>query len=161
MPVIYKIDILQKLRERGYTSAKLRKDKLLAEGVMQSLRESKPISWSNISRICELLECQPGDILEYVIPYTFMIKIYYVDDCETFDFDFDITKNEKELIDQHLEQCKQFRSIDLSKFDDLKDLDRRIKEQIKIEAIDNFDIDNPYDYISEATDIRVIVPLWD
>ncbi len=66
MPLKYKIDVLHTLKEHGYTTAKLRKDKLLAEGVIQSLRESKPISWANITRLCELLECQPGDILEYV-----------------------------------------------------------------------------------------------
>ena len=51
MPLNYKIDVLQALRDKGYTSAKLRKDKLLAEGVIQSLRDAKPISWANISRL--------------------------------------------------------------------------------------------------------------
>ena len=41
-------------------------EKLLAEGVIQSLREKKPISWANIARVCELLNCQPGDIIEYI-----------------------------------------------------------------------------------------------
>lgn len=66
MPLNYKIDVLQALRDKGYTSTKLRKDKLLAEGVIQSLRDSKPISWANISRLCALLHCQPGDIIEYI-----------------------------------------------------------------------------------------------
>lgn len=66
MPLMYKIDILSALKEKGYNTSTLRKEKLLAEGVIQSLREKKPISWVNISKICQLLECQPGDILEYV-----------------------------------------------------------------------------------------------
>lgn len=66
MPLVYKIDILAALKQKGYNTTTIRKDKLLAEGVMQSLREQKPISWANISKICELLDCQPGDILEYV-----------------------------------------------------------------------------------------------
>lgn len=66
MPIIYKIDVLAKLKEKGYNTNKLRKEKLLAEGVIQSLREKKPISWANISKVCELLQCQPGDIMEYV-----------------------------------------------------------------------------------------------
>ena len=66
MPVKYKIDILGALKEKGYTTYKLRKGKLLAEGVMQSLRDDKAVSLDNIGRICELLGCQPGDILEYV-----------------------------------------------------------------------------------------------
>ncbi|MEE0929472.1 MAG: helix-turn-helix transcriptional regulator [Acutalibacteraceae bacterium] len=66
MALTYKIDILSALKEKGYNTSTLRKEKLLAEGVIQSLREKKPISWVNISKICQLLECQPGDILEYV-----------------------------------------------------------------------------------------------
>lgn len=66
MPLIYKIDILLALKENGYNTTRLRKDKLLAEGVIQSLREKRPISWANISKVCELLNCQPGDIIEFV-----------------------------------------------------------------------------------------------
>ncbi|MBE6991598.1 MAG: helix-turn-helix transcriptional regulator [Ruminococcaceae bacterium] len=47
-------------------SFRLRKEKLLSEGVIQSLRESKYISLQNVSRICELLNCQPGDLIEFV-----------------------------------------------------------------------------------------------
>ena len=66
MPIVYKFDILQSLKERGYNTNRLRKEKLLAEGVIQSLRESKAISFTNLERICALLNCQPGDIIEYV-----------------------------------------------------------------------------------------------
>ena len=33
--------------------------------VIQSLRENKYIALQNISKICELLDCQPADLLEY------------------------------------------------------------------------------------------------
>jgi len=66
VPLIYKIDIIAALKEKGYNTNILRKEKLLAEGVIQALREKKSISWVNISKLCALLECQPGDILECV-----------------------------------------------------------------------------------------------
>lgn len=66
MSLQYKIDVLTLLKEKGYNTNRLRKDKLLAEGVIQSLREKKPISWANIARVCELLDMQPGDIIEYI-----------------------------------------------------------------------------------------------
>lgn len=66
MPIIYKKDILAALKEAGYNTNRLRKEKLLSEGVIQSLRENKYIALQNISKICELLNCQPGDLLEYV-----------------------------------------------------------------------------------------------
>lgn len=65
MPINYKFDILAALKEKGYNTTRIRKENLLSEGVLQSLRENKYISLANISRICELLGCQPGDILEY------------------------------------------------------------------------------------------------
>lgn len=66
MPIRYKFDILNALKDKGYNTNRIRKENLLSEGVLQSLRENKYISLANISRICELLECQPGDIIEYV-----------------------------------------------------------------------------------------------
>lgn len=63
MPMAYKKDILSELKQRGYNTNRLRKEKLLAEGVIQSLREGRHISWQNIAQICDLLECEPGDIL--------------------------------------------------------------------------------------------------
>ncbi len=66
MPIVYKFDILQALKEQGYNTNRLRKEKLLAEGVIQSLRDGKAISFSNVAKLCELLKCQPGDLLQYV-----------------------------------------------------------------------------------------------
>ena len=66
MPIVYKIDILAALKEAGYNTNRLRKEKLLAEGVLQSLRENKYISLQNVGKICALLNCQPADLLEYV-----------------------------------------------------------------------------------------------
>lgn len=65
MPLIYKIDVVAALKTNGYNTNILRKEKLLAEGVIQALREKKPISWANIEKLCRLLKCQPGDLIEY------------------------------------------------------------------------------------------------
>lgn len=65
MPIKYKIDVLAKLKEAGYNTNVIRKEKLLSEGTLQSLRNGKYISMDAISRICKLLNCQPGDIMEY------------------------------------------------------------------------------------------------
>ena len=63
--IVYKIDILSALKEAGYNTNKLRKEQLLSEGVIQSLREGKYISLQNIDRIRQLLKCQPGDLIAY------------------------------------------------------------------------------------------------
>lgn len=66
MPVQYKRDILTALKDAGYSTYKMRREKLLGESVLQQLRKGELVSWANISRICAMLNCQPGDILEYV-----------------------------------------------------------------------------------------------
>ena len=65
MPLVYKIDVLQALKERGYNTTKLRKERLLAESTIQKLRERKPINWANIAQICEMLDCQPDYFIEF------------------------------------------------------------------------------------------------
>jgi len=66
MPLVYKIDVLQALKDKGYNTNKLRKEKILAESTIQKLRDKKPISWENIAKICELLNCQPNYFLENI-----------------------------------------------------------------------------------------------
>ncbi len=66
MPIEYKINILAELKAAGYSTYRLRKEKLLGEATMQKIRRSELVSWENIATICRLLQCQPGDIIEYV-----------------------------------------------------------------------------------------------
>ncbi len=65
MPIKYKIDVLEALRAAGYTTYKLRKDKILGERVIQQLRDGEIVSWATIDTICTLLNCQPGDLVEH------------------------------------------------------------------------------------------------
>lgn len=66
MPIRYKIDVLPALKAAGYNTTRLRREKLLAESTIQQLRNGDLVSWANIERLCHLLQCQPGDLLEYV-----------------------------------------------------------------------------------------------
>lgn len=66
MAIIYKVDILAKLKQNGITTYQLRKGKKLSEKAIQLIREGKPVSWQNLDKICALLKCQPGDLLEWV-----------------------------------------------------------------------------------------------
>lgn len=62
----YKIDIINTLKNAGYSSYKIRQEKLFGQATLQKIRQNELISWENINTICKLLNCQPGDILEYV-----------------------------------------------------------------------------------------------
>ena len=48
----YKIDILKELSNRGYTSTKMRKDKIMSEGTMQHIRKGHGISIDTLNTIC-------------------------------------------------------------------------------------------------------------
>ena len=65
MPIRYKFDVLEALKEAGYSTYKIRKEKILSESTVQAFRRGELVALDNIGRVCELLQCQPGDILEY------------------------------------------------------------------------------------------------
>lgn len=62
----YKIDVMKELSEKGFTSTRMRKEKILSEATMQNLRKGKGITTDTINTICIILRCQPSDILEIV-----------------------------------------------------------------------------------------------
>jgi len=66
LPIRYKIDIMSELKKRGYSSTRIREEKLIGQSYLQQLRHGELVSWKTIETICSLLECQPGDLVEYV-----------------------------------------------------------------------------------------------
>lgn len=62
----YKIDIMKALSSKGYTSTRMRKEKILSEGTMQNIRNGKGITTDTINTICVILRCQPSDIIEII-----------------------------------------------------------------------------------------------
>lgn len=66
MALRYKIDVMTALKERGYSSTKIREDRLIGQSYLQQLRHGELVSWKTIDTLCMLLDCQVGDIVEYV-----------------------------------------------------------------------------------------------
>ena len=65
MPIKYKIDVVAELKNARYSSYRLRQDKIFGERTIQKFRNKEIVSADNLATLCELLNCQPGDILEY------------------------------------------------------------------------------------------------
>ena len=63
--LIYKIDVMQAIIEKGYTSYQIRREKLLGENALQAIRENKMVGIKALDQLCSLLDLQPGDIIEY------------------------------------------------------------------------------------------------
>ena len=66
MPLRYKVDILNALKEKGYNTNRIRMEGLLSQSTLQKFRQQQGVSWENLEALCKLLECQPGDLVEYV-----------------------------------------------------------------------------------------------
>ena len=67
MKMKYKIDVLSALKNSGYSTYRLRIEKILNESTIQKLRNgSTDISVKTLDVLCGLLKCQPNDVLEYV-----------------------------------------------------------------------------------------------
>lgn len=66
MAIRYKVDIMAELKKRGYSSTRIREEKLIGQSYLQQIRHGELVSWKTLDTICALLECQPGDLVEYV-----------------------------------------------------------------------------------------------
>ncbi len=67
MSIRYKIDIMEALKSRGYSSYRIRQEKIFGQKTVQDFRNGTVVlSQDLLSKLCELLECQPGDLIEYI-----------------------------------------------------------------------------------------------
>ena len=66
MPMCYKVDVIAVLKEAGYNTNRIRKEKIMGEAMLQKIRSGQMVSWATLETICSLLEFQPGDLIEYV-----------------------------------------------------------------------------------------------
>lgn len=62
----YKIDVLETLKESGYNTTRLRKEQIVGESAIQSLRKGEMIGIKTLEKICDILDMQPGNIIKYV-----------------------------------------------------------------------------------------------
>lgn len=65
MSVCYKINVIAALKEKGFTTYKIRNEKIFSENTLQAFRSGKMVSYETLGKLCEMLNCQPGDLLEY------------------------------------------------------------------------------------------------
>lgn len=63
--IFYKIDVLAELKKAGYNTSRIRKENILGEQTLQKIRTNQVVYGNTLDKLCELLHCQPGDLLEY------------------------------------------------------------------------------------------------
>lgn len=62
----YKIDIISALKNNGYSTYRIKQEKIFNQSQLQQLRNDKLLTQDALNKVCFLLNCQPGDILEYI-----------------------------------------------------------------------------------------------
>lgn len=59
--------LFQRLKDRGYTTYRIRQESLIGQGTWTALKHGTGgLDAKTINRLCKVLECQPGDLMEYV-----------------------------------------------------------------------------------------------
>lgn len=63
--IIYKVDVMKLLKEKGFSSYRILKEKLLPQKVTTQIRR-KHVTIATLNTLCKLLNCQPSDLIEYI-----------------------------------------------------------------------------------------------
>lgn len=66
MGIRYKFEILPELKKLGYSTYRLQQERIFGQQTIHKMRMGEVVYGTTLEKLCELLNCQPGDILEYV-----------------------------------------------------------------------------------------------
>lgn len=62
----YKRNIIDMMTKKGVTTYIIRKNKIFTESQLQQLRSDRLVTQETLDKLCTILECQPGYLLEYL-----------------------------------------------------------------------------------------------
>lgn len=74
--IVYKKDILQLLKEKGFNQTRIQKERLLPAQTQQNIKAGKSITLDTLNKICIMCKCQPSDIIEIIPTDEEKIKYY-------------------------------------------------------------------------------------
>ncbi|HAO49391.1 MAG TPA: transcriptional regulator [Runella sp.] len=66
MPIVVNVDVMMAKRKMSLTELAEKVDITLANLSILKTGKAKAVRFSTLEALCEALQCQPGDILEYV-----------------------------------------------------------------------------------------------
>ena len=64
--IVYKINVIETLKESGWNSTRILKERPISQAAMQKLRNGEPVGRKTLDKLCEMLDLQPGNIIKYV-----------------------------------------------------------------------------------------------
>ncbi len=54
------------MKKRELSTYRIRQENIIPQGTLTSLKNNKSVTTDTINKLCKILNCQPGDIMEYV-----------------------------------------------------------------------------------------------
>ena len=54
------------MKKRGLSTYRIRQENIISQSALTSLNNDKGVTTNTINKLCKILNCQPGDIMEYV-----------------------------------------------------------------------------------------------
>jgi SOS regulatory protein LexA len=73
MPMDYS-KLFTLMKSQGLSTYRIRKDSILSQSTLQKLREGKSVTTDAIATLCQVLKCQPGDLMEYENATLYSVK---------------------------------------------------------------------------------------
>jgi DNA-binding Xre family transcriptional regulator len=64
--LVYKINVIETLKESGYNSTRILKENIISQSAMQKLRKGEMVGIKTLEQLCSLLDMQPGNIIKYI-----------------------------------------------------------------------------------------------
>ena len=62
----YKCNLIELLKNKGYSTYRIKEEKIFNQSQLHQMRHNKLVSQDALNRLCYLLDCQPGNLLEYI-----------------------------------------------------------------------------------------------
>lgn len=62
----YKIDVMQRLKERGYNTYTIKQSGALSQGTLTKIKNGGNITLDTLNTLCIMLKCQISDIIEII-----------------------------------------------------------------------------------------------
>lgn len=62
----FKMDIIDLLKENGYNTTRIRREKLIGEKTMQDMKAGIVPGIKTLDTLCRILDMQPGNLIKYV-----------------------------------------------------------------------------------------------
>lgn len=61
----FKVDIVSLLKENGYNTSRIRREKLIGEKTLMDMKSGIVPGIKTIDTLCRILEMQPGNLIKY------------------------------------------------------------------------------------------------